>query len=71
MHTITALFQKMHLREESLLNFAEIACFSYRYMGYSKTVKNHLSVAQNGIKEVPPHTRRKTTKKWRKVSKKT
>lgn len=36
-----------------------------------KTVKNHLSVAQNEIEEVPPHTRRKTTKKWRKVSKKT
>lgn len=36
-----------------------------------KTVKNHLSLAQNGIEEIPPHTRRKTTKKWRKVSKKT
>lgn len=36
-----------------------------------KNVKNHLSVAQNEIEEVPPHTRRKTTKKWRKVSKKT
>lgn len=36
-----------------------------------KTVKNHLSVAQNEIEEAAPHTRRKTTKKWRKVSKKT
>ena len=36
-----------------------------------KNVKKHLSVAQNEIEEVPPHTRRKTTKKWRKVSKKT
>lgn len=38
---------------------------------FKKTVKNHLSVAQNEIEEVAPHTRRKTTKKWRKVSKKT